>query len=388
MAVVSDCHAKAGPVSGTSDATWVITDRDSPTENPLEGLADFIRDESLTADVLLCPGDLCDKSDWAALPYAWDKLHEIAEALEADTIIATAGNHDIDSRGINGAPNVEDGLTELRPTFPVPLADVRPFWEERICVVRDDHWQVIVLNSTVMRLLTTGEKDHGLISDPTLARLKQVLCDSARPVNVLLCHHHPMPSTHLSPDDRSQMEGGDRLVKLLDEMSDKWFVVHGHKHEPNLDQLGGSANAAIRLASGSIGANLWPRLAAHVRNQFHVVEFPLDQLGAAYVKLGGRVYSYTWQPSNGWRAAVKDEGLPARAGFGHWQDGESIARQTFDWARSEGLEVLDRDALLDHSPQLDFMLPSDQLRWAKQLEDLGCYVNFDLRGALREVVMP
>jgi hypothetical protein len=171
-------------------------------------------------------------------------------------------------------------------------------------------------------------------------------------------------------------------------MKDKWFVIHGHKHEPNLDQLGGTANAPGRLAAASVGANLIPVLASHVHNQFHLVEFPLDRLEAAYVKLGGYVHSFTWQPRTAWRLAAADDGLPARAGFGHWQDGESLARETFAWAEDNGLQVLSRDQLLLHSPALDFMLPSDQKRWATQLTALGCHVDYSMDGILRQLVMP
>jgi hypothetical protein len=34
------------------------------------------------------------------------------------------------------------------------------------------------------------------------------------------------------------------------------------------------------------------------------------------------------------------------------------------------------------------MLPSDQERWARQLSELGCYVDYDIDGILHQVVMP
>jgi hypothetical protein len=178
-------------------------------------------------------------------------------------------------------------------------------------------------------------------------------------VNVLMTHHHPLPSTHLNPDDASQMENGDRLVRLLDDLGGPWFVVHGHKHEPDLDYLPGGGGSPVRLACGSLGAMLRGRHGTQVRNQFHLIEFPVELCEQIHLRLGGRVRSWTWRAMSGWEPAPAGEKLPASAGFGHRLDGDSLASELVARARGEGLPTLVRPALEDRVPKLEFMLPKD-----------------------------
>lgn len=393
MAVLSDCHASSQDEEPSSDSTWVHVDDDDPDRNPLAGLEAFVEEHGdIRADVLLCPGDLCDKADWDALPYVWRRLESLTLRLGAGTLIATVGNHDIDSHARHGASTVEHALRALRPHFPTcASSEIAEYWDERIYVVAGDDWQVVTLNSSLMRVLNSpDEKDHGHIEDATLRHLKERLRGRSRKVNVLLCHHHPLPSTRLDPDDRSHMENGDRLVRLLDdELSNHWFVVHGHKHEPDLDHLPGTGEAPIRLAAGSVGANLRGTLGPHVRNQFHLIEFPVRRYETIELTLAGTVRSWTWQPRTGWRDAVEREGLPATAGFGHKASGTAVAQSVVRWASQNGLNPLHRTALLTHEPKIEFMLPKDVARFVRTLEnDLGCRVLLNTAGLVETVVLP
>lgn len=394
MAVLSDSHASSeDPTLPTSASTWVRREETNGRANPLAGLTGLIEQtDGLRADVLLCPGDLCDQADWDALPYAWDQLESIASRLGTDKIIATVGNHDIDSHDKRKATAVEEGLRNLRPHFPTrSTASVDAYWDERICTVSDTDWRVVSLNSSLMRKLDVGagERDHGEVDDATLYRLQELTETQTHAVNVLLCHHHPLPSTHLVPEDRSQMDNGDRLVKLLDDLSEHWLVVHGHKHEPHLGYLGGTADAPVRLAAGSVGANLWGTLGAHVRNQFHVIEVPVAPEARANLTLAGTVRSWTWQPRTGWRQAIHGEGLPASAGFGYSTSGITVARDLVQWARSAGMSVLERPTLLSRDPKFPFMLPEDLARFVAELRDgQGCRVTFDEAQQVDRVVLP
>lgn len=394
LAVLSDSHASSeDPTKTTSASTWVRKDETEGRENPLAGLAEFIdKTDELRADVLLCPGDLCDQADWDALPYAWEQLQDLAAHLGAEETVATVGNHDIDSHDKRGAATVEAGLRGLVPHFPtVSTTPVTPFWDERICVVTGTDWRVVSLNSSLMRKLDTAnnERDHGTVEDPTLYRLQALIEDDTHEINVLLCHHHPLPSTHLDPRDQSQMQNGDRLVRLLDDLPHHWLVVHGHKHEPHLGYLGGTGDAPIRLAAGSVGANLWGTLGAHVRNQIHLVEIPVDPAARANLTLAGRVRSWTWQPRTGWRQAIPGEGLPARAGFGHSTSGVTVARDVVQWAQSQGLNVISRDALIHKEPKLPYLLPEDLSRFISEVEGpLRGRVSLDSNYEIERIVLP
>lgn len=390
MAVVSDLHARAGRSETTSERTWVQSGEPNPANNPLAGLCQLIESQELEADVLLCPGDLCDQVEWGALEYVWEKLDEVARVLGAERVIATAGNHDIDSRGRHAPDPIAHGLRELDPPFPARgEEEAQGYWEDRISLISGDGWQVLSLNSTMMRLLdqAAGERDHGEISSETLERLKNVLEGRLESVNVLMCHHHPLPSRHHNPEDSSQMDNGDRLVRLLDELGGPWFVVHGHKHDPDLDYLGGTAGAPVRLACGSLGAMLRGRHSTQARNQFHLVEFPVGHCERIHLSLGGQVRSWTWRAMTGWARALAGDGLPANAGFGHRVDGPSLASELIEGARDDGLPTLERASLSTRVPKLEFMLPKDLKRLMDALEAGGCHVQLDRHGTLDRLVM-
>jgi diadenosine tetraphosphatase ApaH/serine/threonine PP2A family protein phosphatase len=391
MAVVSDVHACPGRSATTPESSWVQSEETNPGSNPLAGLRALIESESLRADVLLCPGDLCDRAEWDALGYVWENLEQLGEALGTEAMIATVGNHDIDSRGRHAPAPIAHGLRVLQPPFPAGAQDAAEhYWEERISLHTGTGWQVLSLNSTLMRPLDahTGERDHGEISDETLKHVKTVVADRLESVNVLLCHHHPLPSRHLNPEDVSQMNNGDRLVRLLDDLGGPWFVVHGHKHEPDLDYLPGTAQAPVRLACGSVGAMLRGRHGTQVRNQFHMLEFPVELCERIHLSLGGHVRSWTWRAMTGWAPALAGDGLPARAGFGHRLDGPSLAAELVAGTNEDDMATLERPALLTRVPKLEFMLPKDLTSLMDALEARGCRVQLDRHGNLDRVVMP
>jgi diadenosine tetraphosphatase ApaH/serine/threonine PP2A family protein phosphatase len=390
MAVVSDVHARPG-LSATTAKSWVQSGEAEPGNNPLAGLRGLIESEELEAEVLLCPGDLCDKAQWDALGYVWEQLDDVVEALGAEALIATAGNHDIDSHSLHAPAPIASGLQRLHPPFPARVAETaESYWGSRISLVRGAGWQVLSLNSTLMRALDEagGERDHGEISSETLAAVNEALNGRLEDVNVLMCHHHPLPSTHLNQEDSSQMDNGDRLVRLLDELGGPWFVVHGHKHEPDLDYLQGGGGSPVRLACGSLGAMLRGRHGTQVRNQFHVIEFPVELCEGIHLRLGGWVRSWTWRAMTGWEPALAGDGLPARAGFGHRVDGDSLASELVAGAQREGLATLERSALDVRVPKLEFMLPKDLKRLMDALESGGCRVQLDRHGNIDRLVMP
>ncbi len=388
MAVLSDPHAS----SRGAERSWVSEAESSATANPLAGVVELIEDTpELEADVLLCPGDLCDQADWTSLPYAWRELESIAAALGAGSVIATAGNHDIDSRNMHNPAAVEHGLRALAPEFPTgDPGQATHYWAERVTLVRGPDWQVVSLNSSLMRHLLADEEDHGHVDDATLELIRQAVRGASFPVNALLCHHHPQPFTRLDPTDRSHMAGGDRLVMLLNDLPDNWMIVHGHKHEPHLDYLEGTGASPTRLASASVGANLWPTLAAHVRNQLHLIEFPLADCQRLNLTLGGRVRSWTWQPVTGWRRSLpQGDGLPASAGFGYRRDGTAIANELIQRAQANGLALIERPTLLAWDESIEFLLPADQRSLRSRLQHHhGCHIALTDQGQIDRIVLP
>lgn len=386
LAVLADPHATCEDVG----RGWIRRDAPDPDADPLRDIRELIASDELKADVLICPGDLCDKADWNVLQWMWDQLELIATDLGARQIVSTAGNHDIDSRGEHDPLSVEHGLRELAPAFPTRNpAQSASYWNDRVTLVRDDHFQILCLNSSLMRRLAPKEDDHGHVADETLKAIRSLTAEAPSDVNILVCHHHPQPFNRIDPSDRSHMQNGDRLVSLLDDLDGNWLVIHGHKHEPHIDYLEGSAASATRLAAGSVGVNLYPKLSTRVRNQFHIVEISLAEMKQLHLSLAGTVMSWTWHFGTGWKPAERGDGLPHTAGFGFRLDGAALADSLVQWARDQTRLVIERDALRIWEARLPYILPKDMSVLCKRLKDHHrCHVSFTSDGDIDRVVLP
>jgi hypothetical protein len=386
MAVLSDLHASERVDPRRS---WAIESGD-PAFNPLGGLEKLVQDSpELRADVLLCPGDLCDQADWDALPYAWGQVHAFADLIGASHVVATVGNHDIDSHNRHEGEAIDAGLRRLAPPFPCdPGAD--GYWGDRVTHMRGEDWQVISLNSSLMRELAEGEVDRGEVHDATLQLIATITQGEELPVNVLLCHHHPQPFTRAAPGDASHMDAGDRLVHLLNELPETWMIIHGHKHYPHLDYMEGTGASPARLVAGSTGAILWPMLSSYVRNQLHLVEFPVGLCCDLDMSLAGQVRSWSWQAGGKWiPARAEGDGLPGIAGFGYRSDGPGLARSLVRMAGEAEITVVDQEKLREWQPRLRFLLPKDLAAFRGHLEEsLGCHLMLDTLGNVEQVVLP
>ncbi len=97
IAILSDLHVDEG--DATSSESWLSTSTPAdPSVNPFNSLHGLIESDSLSADILLCCGDLANKANFSGQQFAWKSVHELAEKLGDARVIGTAGNHDLDSR--------------------------------------------------------------------------------------------------------------------------------------------------------------------------------------------------------------------------------------------------------------------------------------------------
>ena len=128
VAVVSDIHA----ASDAPDDTYVATEPpvSEPKQHPLADLLLLARhDQNVRADILLCPGDLTNRSDDAGKVYGWRMLNELADALGAQRLIASPGNHDLQTHLPVADP--AQVLKNFTPSYPSrePHAD-EEFWRD------------------------------------------------------------------------------------------------------------------------------------------------------------------------------------------------------------------------------------------------------------------
>src|SRR4051794_38901144 len=114
LAVLSDLHAYENSTTGGEPSNLRVGDpQDQVGLNPIAGLRRLIEEENLTADVLLCPGDLGDRAERAGIQYAWRAVTDLQSLFGAELLVAAAGNHDLDSRYISTTYDAKGYLQSL-----------------------------------------------------------------------------------------------------------------------------------------------------------------------------------------------------------------------------------------------------------------------------------
>lgn len=388
-AIVSDIHALAG-VGPPEDSHVQLATRGDPRSNPLAGLKALIERDELRADVLLVPGDVSNKAETDALNYAWTEIGLIQDLLSASLTIATVGNHDVDSRFIHNDFDARGALLELRPLFPVnDIVQANAYWSRNVTLVTGEKWRIVVLNSSAYHGYQ-DEDQQGRIADSTLNHIDEIISDASYPLNILVTHHHPQPWTHLDAKDQSQMQGGDRLVELLDRPDQcQWVLIHGHKHFPALGYLGASSDGPVRFAAGSVGAKLYAELATAAANQFYIVTFDQAAADTLGLPVAGRFTAWDWATGDGWVRPTARSGLPGSGGFGYRRPGATLAQEIVDLCGHLGERTLRWERVVSEAPVFDYVVPRDlRSLEAALVGNHGGRVFWDNEATIMEVALP
>jgi predicted phosphodiesterase len=383
--VLSDIHAfdKALLTRNEDDPSFVdISKGDThPSSNPLVGLEELIRQQSLTADLLICCGDFCNKAQPAAMRYAWRHVIKIQGLLGARDLAVTVGNHDVDSRHQYNDHDAKGFIQALDPGFPVTDEQVgNRFWAQHYYIIERKHYRVVVLNSSAFHGEAADEREHGRVSSRTLERLKGYLIGAgSKPINLLVCHHHPHKHSELKLGDYDEMQGGYELLHLLETQASDWIVIHGHKHHPKICNASGSSKAPVIFSAGSLSARLYPELANNARNQCYFLEFPLEQI--ASIGLVGRFRAWDWAVGAGWSPASQDSNIPRSGGFGARANLKHLARKVRGAVRTKRAWA----EVLEQFDEISFLLPQDQVSLLKELRNAGLRVLSDEQGIIQEL---
>ena len=312
------------------DGTMLKPNEDQPSfvdissneieQNPLLTLRDqIIAPQNINADLLICCGDFADKAHPTALRVAWTEVLKLQKAVKARKLAVTVGNHDVDSTYKYNDQDAIGFIQSLAPPFPVANARTSDhFWSRHFYLIEEPEYRVIILNSCAFHGGPDPERKCGRISSFTLQNLRKTIeTTDPKPVNLLVCHHHPHKHNELKLGEYDEMVGGQDLLGILDA---NWIVIHGHKHHPKVCYAKGGNDSPIVFSAGSLSARLYPELANQVRNQCYLLEFPIasiDKLG-----LVGQFRAWDWNMGTGWVSAgipnpkAKYSGLPAQGGFG------------------------------------------------------------------------
>ncbi len=385
VAVISDLHAFASPVSYQTPSYLDMSQTDKNQYNdPMLGLKSLIDRNQISADILLCAGDIGDKAIPAATSFGWDKVNEIKGWLGASDIIATAGNHDVDSRYKYNDYDAKGMLQSLTPAFPGLTTDqCDRFWSRNFAILEGEYWRIVTLNSAAYHGAggeQASEYLHGRVSNHTVAHLKKELEEKtvAKPLNILLCHHHPIRNNRIEERDYSEMAGGDGLVNELGSGElGQWIIIHGHKHYPRITYATGGSTSPIIFSAGSFCAQLYPELGPKARNQFYLIDFPIDQFGRLECSVAGKVNSWDWISMRGWQKASRESGIPAEAGFGYRCAHQHLVNSIVKYLTGLQEPYSDWSQLVEWKAEIDFLTPDDKEVLIKNLQEKGVQVLFD-----------
>lgn len=375
IAIVSDLHAYDRPDNGKKPSHFCTLDAIIPGgQHPIGSLLEMIETRPLNAHILLCPGDITDKARPAGLQAGWKAVHDIGVALKAELIAGTAGNHDLNSRFLHSDFDAKGHVQSLNPPFPLPYEGHNDrYWARHFTIVLGSSYRLVILNSSAYHgfhgTAETAEKEleRGRISRLTLAALRTSLQGGEpKPVNILMCHHHPHQHAELGLGADDVMVDGENLLMLLEsEEVGRWFVLHGHKHHPKITYAQGGASAPIVFAAGSLCAELFLELQTVTRNQFYLLEFPYTRYPS--LGFGGTFQAWDWHVGVGWEKATPRMGLPAIGGFGYRPDVNVFAGEVATCVGNRGR--IDWQSFLGQCPKYAFLMPADADRVRRLLDE-------------------
>lgn len=396
FAIVSDIHGT--PSSASSDSYTTTTPPPAPpNQHPLE---DLIRQATLNpdlaADALICCGDMTNRASPEGTLYVWGRLGILAEALGAAVVVASPGNHDLQSRADGG--DSRSVLINLIPSYPTRDKDRDSvFWSDGYTTVESDDYRIVTLNTCLHHTtpdpsMTDEERkrhnarlERGELEDSTIDSLvTSVKALAPKPINILVCHHHLIEHEQLDAfsDDYGKVLRGNRLLWELDSCSaGRWIVVHGHKHIPRLLYSFGSSNAPVVFGAASLGAKLGEKVNTVVRNQFHLMDCSPTVSSGSTLNALGTVRSWCWGFGQGWKPAqLESTGLPPVAGFGYQVAGLDLAAALENELGSSSTAIAGWEQIKTAHPDIEYLLPQDLGRLELQLEARGIRVQRHSQG--------
>jgi predicted phosphodiesterase len=320
--------------------------------------ANELQSDPLAADFLVCCGDLTHQAEADGFDAAWKFLHQVKKLTGARQIIATAGNHDVDSRSKSN-PSPVDFIKSIKPPFPIQSTrQFEKYWSRNFFLQETEEVRFLVLNTTTTHGVGR-EHEWGRITDQTLREIREVLARSKpKRINICVCHHHPHRHSEIGLGDYDDIRGGQLFLDLLSEPSNApWLILHGHKHHPRLSYAQGNARSPVVFSAGSFSARLYPALQARVRNQFYRLNFSISDI-ARLGTMVGTFESWAWYEASGWQRAPTATGLPDRGGFGY-RDIISLAKRFSILPRGK---IIGWEKLITRIPELVYLTP----------DDLGC----------------
>lgn len=324
IAIFSDLHCHPEKKVFRENNTYLFSDQlRLPGENhPVESLLNIKHDFLKKIDYVLCPGDFTDQCDKQGFISAWNYVLEISRKLEAKKLIATIGNHDVDSRdatkySFENAKSIGQAFPFLDNNIDL-TAKLNDFWANGFTFFEDYATQILVINSCFYH---HGPEDakKGKIELRELEQIKDYLkANSSDKIKIALLHHHPVQHARLELGESDFVQNGHELMEILADFKYD-LIIHGHKHDPWLRNEIVKGHTITILSSGSFSATS-NHMFTNAKNYFHVLE--IDKSNSQIAK--GRILTWTFLRNRGWDLRYDDAGFYPQCGFGNRKDSANL----------------------------------------------------------------
>lgn len=381
--LLSDLHVYT-PDGGGSPPSYASTEgrKAGPMSDAFEALKVLVKKESITADAVLCAGDMCNKADAAGVAHAWANLQEVGAIVGATITTAVSGNHDLDSRHIRNQhdPDPKGVLQELSPSFPLgsdALCD--KYWSRNYVTtdIEPGKSRLMLLNTSAYHGGVEKEMDHGRIASRTVQSIRRQLdAEGKRSLNILLCHHHLFPHSNLDgTPDYEAVQNGQALLEALDSsVYGPWVVMHGHRHVPRIAFSAGTTGAPLVIGAATFSARN-----SGAENQVHLIE--VSPRNDPHCEIGGSISTWTFSLGMGFvRLPAARNALPAFSGFGYRGNLNHLAKEVAKAVVESSERYLLWEDLVVSSPSISFLTYESLEACVNELKNLGVMVAYDKMG--------
>ena len=359
IAVVSDLHCHPERAEYSKNNSYLFSDklRSPNNEHPVENLLELIKKESLQVDLVLSPGDFTDHCDKQGFLSGWSYVNEISQALKAKDVVATIGNHDVDSRHIYSQYSF-DIAKKIKQNFPLKEEQIlKDFWANGYAFIEEQDYQILVINSTHFHTHYNKENEienpaiKGKIDLTQVEEIEKYLIVNNNPskIKITLCHHHPVDHSRFGLGEHDVIENGQELMNVLGKHKFD-LIIHGHKHDPWLRYINTSSGFLLPiLSSGSFSATNQIIFTTKF-NYFHIIEIQKDSQSLST----GKIDTLTYKNKIGWKRD-KDDGFYPYTGFGFLDDLNIIVDEIEEIMSN--FEVTKWEFILSKIPSIENLIP-------------------------------
>lgn len=392
IAVCSDLHFIDEAKAGSTKPSWLTLKSCGNFSNSLwDDLLRLIDNEKISADLLLCPGDITTYADKTGLVKAWDCLTELGQKLDAKIVACATGNHDVCSRqtvhknpleAMNNPTDYFEHLKQLHPPYPIFYPPTRAtshqnrvhyFGADYLLLDEFEDFRLVVFNSCARHTSNPEDYQRGRAAESAINWLKEELanCSSEPKVNIFLCHHHPIQHAQTQGNDFDFMAKGDQLLTVLNDHG-PWLVIHGHKHEGRIiyAQSDRGDRCPIVFAAGTLSAHI--QLGNGFRNQFYILDVELQKKPPS---LKGKINVWNWTELKSFKKAESRlDGIFSDTGFGE-RNIYSVAEQISCIMEDE--VFCDWEYIKEKVPSVCNITARDLAGLSSNLEELGVAMEYD-----------